>query len=459
MNMIDEKLAGLAVQIPEVVLPAAELDLKKWASIACDQFTQDAGYWTDFAAFVGEEPSALKLVLPEVFLSQSDPERTAYVKKIHSRMGAYLRDKTILQKPQKGAVFVERQYKNRTRRGLLIAVDMEQFDWRDAEHKPIRATEGTIEERLPVRMEIRRGAALEVPHVILLYDDPENILMGLVGNLLKDAPVAYAAPLYGAGGKVLGKLMRRENDWSFIANCFEFLSRNARTAYGESKSDFLFAVGDGNHSLCAAKAVWDEYKKEHSKEKNLMSNPLRWAMVEIENIHDAGLVFEPIHQILFGTGIEAVKSALEGMRGYSERKVESAAELQKLVSGETAGTRPGANRYGLIQNGRYIYIEAEGGKTATVDLEVQVKNYLMSNPDIKIDYIHGENELFALADGGKDDKSGNGEKSAVGILLPPFDKKLLFPTVAKNGPLPRKSFSMGDAAEKRYYIECRKIAL
>jgi hypothetical protein len=458
------------------MLPAVGVDLKKWACIACDQVTSDENYWKQFKDFVGTDPSTLKIILPEVYLdSAAASNNSDEIKKIHAEMESYFHDKTVLQKGCKAAIYVQRKYKNRTRRGLILAIDLEQFDWKDADGKPIRATEGTIEERLPPRMEIRRNSPIELPHVILLYDDAGDILMGLVNNMLKTAPVAYAAALYGGGGKVLGKFLQRENDWSFIANSLEYLARKARTAYGKGKADFLFATGDGNHSLCAAKAVWNEYKLAHADDQKLMSHPARYAMVEIENIHDKGLIFEPIHQILYNADPDDVLAALSKMPGYTSRSVDNADTLRNLVGGPEpaaneisdsgedfeaafSGAKPAqqnapdavqTNKYGIISGDSCFFVEAAGGKVATVDLEPAVKALLAAHPEIRIDYIHGDDELFALAQ--------NAGKKAVGILLPPFDKKALFRTVAQNGPLPRKSFSMGDAEEKRFYLECRKL--
>jgi hypothetical protein len=481
MSDVTERLAGLGVSVPELMLPELELNLQKWAVIACDQFSSDEAYWRQLGAFVDDAPSTLHLIYPEIYLPKSaeaarkvdaaasngaENDNAARIKAIHDTMYDYARDRQILQRGRKACSYVVREVNGKRRRGVVLAIDLEQYDWKPGSEVLVRASEGTIESRIPPRMDIRRGAALELPHIILLIDDEDEILFPLIDNLLRSAPVAYAGPLYGDSGKVWGKLMRRENDWSFIANCLEHLARKAQTRYGGA-TPFLFAVGDGNHSLAAAKAVWEEYKAWHKGDPELARHPARWAMVEVENIYDAGMVFEPIHRVLFNTELDAVQKALDMLPGLSFTACESTRQLKERVFGDggSDGNRSNCHRYGLIQGDTFILAEADagaaGGAIATVGLEKALDSLLKIDGSIAIDYIHGEDELLRLAGGRGGDRGAVSERGVdagvVGIMLPPINKKGLFETVAKNGVLPRKSFSMGSAVEKRFYLECRKL--
>jgi hypothetical protein len=360
--------------------------------------------------------------------------------------------------PQKTLIYVERDTPflesrgDPARRGLMIALDLERYDWKaDTPHPPmIRPTEGTVSERLPPRMEIRRGAPLEIPHIIVLIDDKENTLLPALGNLAKCDDVMYGgakcgdakqreiSPLYDAGlmlnsGRIRGWKLDREEHWDFLASGLEKLAAG---------KPFLYAVGDGNHSLAAAKAVWEEYKNA-GNDPDIMSHPARWALVELENLHDPALVFEPIHRLLFGIDAAAVQQVLAALPGYCCRKVDDPSVLAALVQ----DNRGGLLRLGLVSHEHCFLIEAD-----PVPLAVDVVQPLLDtleNGKITIDYIHGSGELTSLA--------ADKKNSGVGILLPPFRKEGLFETIARRGPLPRKSFSMGEACEKRFYLECRKL--
>jgi hypothetical protein len=391
-----------------------------------------------------------------------------------------------------GCVYVERNTpQNVGRRGLVIAVDLERYDWKDSAPRLIRCTEGTVAERIPPRMDIRRGAALETSHVLLLIDDEQDKLLPELARRAKTRDPAYRSRLMpesgGAcfAGDISGWFLDSVDDWAFIASRLEELASRALTRYcgggkiaddgGSGAEPFLFAAGDGNHSLATAKEIWEEYKKNHSAAGKpdcaseggcrpedgssfaggLPIHPCRYALVEIENLYDPAIQFEPIQRIVFGIQREEALALLSQLPGFSSRRV-SRSELPRLVQ-----ERADNNRLGLIASSgaaggpemRYALIETNAPGLATASLQALLDSWLARNvgSHASIDYIHGDDELFRLAETRPDGIP------AAGILLPPIKKSGLFETVAASGPLPRKSFSMGAAQEKRFYLECRSL--
>jgi hypothetical protein len=445
---IEERFSALGVAVPEILLPAGDVDLSKWAVIACDQFTRDRDYWAGVEAAVGENPSALRLVFPELYLEDGD--RDVRVAAIHRAMETYLSG-GVFAPPRRGFVYLERSTpRHPLRRGIVMTVDLDRYDWKPGASSLIRATEGTVPARLPPRMDIRRGAPLEIPHILLLIDDETDTVLPELGRRAKAGSALYHTDLRPAAGAVTGWLLDGHEDWEFFAEALEKLAGRALTRYGvsaESSSPteaFLFAMGDGNHSLATAKAVWEEYKKAHPDEEGLEVHPARWALVELENLYDPGIAFEPIHRLILGipaAEVERLLSELPGSAWYG-RPISGPAELSALT-GNTSAER---NRIGLVSGGRYRLVETSAPGLVVDSLQPLLDEYLGCNPG-SIDYIHGEEELFRLSS----------QSSAVGLLLPAVRKSGLFETVARRGPLPRKSFSMGEAKEKRYYLECRKL--
>jgi hypothetical protein len=446
MENIHQRLAALGAGIPALLLPRPGLDLSKWAVIACDQFTQDGQYWDRARQIAGTGPSALHLIFPEIYLGGGDrEERTG---NIHRTMEAYLRG-GIFAPPRRGCIYVERRTPfHPLRRGLICAVDLEQYDWAPHARPLIRSTEGTVPERLPPRMEIRRGAPLEIPHIILLIDDEEDRLLPGLAARAKGVPPLYDTSLMMDAGGVTGWLLDREDDWEYLAGGLETLARQAETRYGQrDDTPFLYAVGDGNHSLAAAKAVWEEYRASHG-DSETADHPARWALVEIENLYDPGIDFEPIHRVLFGPPAEEVRKALSALPGFTCRPAGDRAELSRFV-GDPAAPRA---RLGLIAGAQLSLIESAAPGLITDSLQPLLDRFTAAHAGgipYRIDYIHGEDELFRIA--------GTPGQAAVGLLLPPIKKSGLFQTVARRGPLPRKSFSMGEAPEKRFYLESRRL--
>ncbi|MDR2134996.1 MAG: DUF1015 domain-containing protein [Treponema sp.] len=439
MNDIHARLLDLGLAIPQLLLPRRGADLSAWAVIACDQFTQDRGYWERVRQAAGGRASTLNLIYPEVFLEGDD--RAGRIAAIHRAMARYL-EGDVFAPPFSGCVYVERDtpYRRR-RRGLVVAVDLDCYDWGGRARTLIRATEGTLPERLPARMDIRRNAPLECPHILLLVDDREDILLGSLAGLPDSAEPAYRGDLMLGSGSVSGWRLDREGHWARIAEGLEALRRRA-------PGGFLYAVGDGNHSLAAAKGVWEEIKAACGGE--IAGDPRRFALVEIENLHDPAISFEPIHRIVFDADPDALIAALAPLPGLKAYPVEGAERLCRLVGD------PGAPqaRLGLVAGSRCLVLETAATGIVTAALQPLLDRFAGG----AIDYIHGEEELLRLA-GARPPAVGQRpeERRAVGILLPPVRKENLFETVARSGPLPRKSFSMGESVEKRFYLECRQL--
>jgi hypothetical protein len=437
VDNIHARLLALGLKVPQILLPRQPVDLSAWAVIACDQFTQDRPYWERVRQIVGDKPSTLNMIYPEAYLEAGPPaEREGAV---HRAMTSYL-EGDVFAPPFTGCMYVERDTPcRRRRRGLVIAADLDRYDWGLRSRTLIRATEGTVPERLPPRMDIRRDAPLECPHILLLINDRQNTLLPGLAGLLGSAEPAYRANLMMNSGSVSGWALDREEHWAFIAGQLEAVS-----------APFLYAAGDGNHSLAAAKGVWEEYKAAHRGKPGLADNPRRFALVEIENLYDPAVSFEPIHRIVFNTGIDALLKALAPLPGFAVSSLSGAPDgglLRRMVEDRDA---PGT-RLGLVSGSRRFLVETSAPGLATAALQPLLDDFTRgAGPSI--DYIHGTEDLLRLAGADRE-----GPSSAVGILLPPLRKEGLFETVARSGPLPRKSFSMGESTEKRFYLECRRL--
>jgi hypothetical protein len=445
MNNYRQRLNSLGIELPSILLPQG-VDMNKWPVIACDQFTQDRDYWEKVKLAASGAPSTFNLIFPEIFLADAGAEKR--IADIHSAMRRYLAD-GVFGEPRQGFVYIERDTPyQKKRRGLVAAVDLERYDWHPEARPPIRSTEGTVAERLPPRMDIRRGAPLELPHVLLLIDDEKDEFLPALGNRAGKAALCYKTELMMNSGNITGWFLESEDDMSFITEKFEELNRRSCGRY-DGGQPFLFAVGDGNRSLAAAKGIWEEYCSAslnlaaHST-NGLPDHPCRYALVEIENIYDPAIEFEPIHRVVFDIGFDEAVTLLSKLPDFSCRSIDSREELARLCKQPQA-----SNCFGVISRRRYALVETSASGIATACLQPLLDSYAGDKPQL-IDYIHDEDEVFRLSDGGLD-------QLATGILLPPVQKSGLFQTVARTGPLPRKSFSMGHSCEKRFYLECRGL--
>lgn len=433
-----KKLEDLGLRIPEILLPK-NIDLSTWSVIACDQYTQDKDYWKNVEEKAENKPSTLNLILPEVYLGS--PDKADRIKKIRQSMKEYL-DTGVFADAKKCFIYLERKTAfGRTRKGLVAQIDLETYEWKPFSKANIRATEATIVERIPPRMEIRMGAPLELPHIMLLVNDKDDLLVGANKPTDGRAPI-YDGDLMANGGHITGWALESKVDIEGVEKALNLIAEKNASPDG---STFLFAVGDGNHSLATAKAVWDEYKKEHPEDKD---SPVRYALIEIVNIYDTGLTFEPIHRVIFNIDNEAlIKKLAEKLNG-NIKALDDADKVIKAVKDSWA-------------NFGFFYLDSEG-KQKNVLLETKIKELAVARlqPEIdaflkelqdqskaEIDYIHGTDEVLKLGS----------KENSLGILLPPIAKDSFFETINGRGPLPRKSFSMGEADEKRFYLECRRL--
>ena len=400
----------------DILLPDfTRVDGTRYAVIACDQFTSEPAYWEAAADTVGDAPSALGMILPECYLD----DRAARIPAINAAMDELLSRDFFVCYPD-SIVYLERTCPDgRVRRGLVGKIDLECYGFLPTDRLLVRATEGTVLERIPPRVEIRRDAALELPHVMLLVDDPRDTLFSAVRG---EGTCVYDFDLMAGGGHVRGTLLSEDE----VAAVDAALTSLVLT---EGEAPLLFAVGDGNHSLATAKTCYEELKKEIGAEA-AARHPARYALVEVGNLHDRALDFEPIYRVVVGADPEDLVSSF---RAYTEREGDAAiakADFTVIVGGVETTLTLGAT-----------HVQPVGTLQKFLDL------YIADHPGVLIDYIHDEDSLRALA----------AEEGTVGFLFHGMSKGDLFPAILSGGPLPRKTFSMGHARDKRYYLEARRI--
>ena len=398
------------IHIPEILLPKFHTDaekMRKWSVIACDQFTSDKDYWLSLDKEIGDAPSTLRLIYPEAFLSESEPEKR--IEKINAEMEEYLR-RGVFTRLDGGFIITEREteFRKEKRYGIMLAVDLEKYSYAPKSDAAIRASEATVPERLPPRIKIRRNAKIELPHVMLLYNAREEEIFGrfLSNNQLIGGDLVYDFDLNAHGGHLRGRYYGGDKASEIADNLY-------RTA-----GEMLFAVGDGNHSLATAKKCWDEIK-ETLPENERETHPARFALCEAVSIYSPALVFEPIYRFVSGVDKEKFIAFIRTDKTHS-----SAYEKQNGV-------------FAFDANDQVELIRALDGKIA---------EYLKENGG-EVDYIHGESALCDLAENG------------IGFLNGTVSKDGFFAEIVKNGSLPKKTFSMGEGREKRYYTECKMIAL
>lgn len=437
MNSIFYK--KLAVAAPEILLPKSSVDLSRWAVIACDQFTSEPDYWKSVAENVGDSPSTLKMVLPEVFLESLDEKHiSVMIGLINYNISNYLRD-DILEKKAPGIILVDRATPlHPSRKGIVLSVDLDQYDFTPGAKSRIRATEGTVLSRIPPRVRIRKDAAVEIPHIMLLIDNPEETVIEAAYTLLKDQKdsVLYDTDLMMNGGHIRGYYAPTDSP------AFNVIIEGLSHLLDASDDGFLFAVGDGNHSLATAKAHWDSIKTSLSPEE-YQNHPARFALVEVVNIHDAGLDFEPIHRMVFGLDYLTFEAAIKAYFGSDNVAISKVEQAIEDVFSETDG------QVFFATIGRIIYrveILKPVHPLAVGTLQIFLDDLTAQNGAFRVDYIHGADVVEALS-----------EKDGLGFILPPVHKSDFFPTLSSIGIFPRKTFSMGEAIEKRYYMESKSI--
>jgi len=472
------KYKKLGVRIPDILLPAEGIDLTKWAVIACDQYTSQPDYWQSVRDAVGRSPSTLNLIFPEIYLK--DDDKADRINNINKTMELYL-EQGVLQPQKPGFILVDRSTPHTpSRKGLLLAVDLECYDYSIGSQSLTRATEGTVLDRIPPRVKIRENAPIELPHIMVLIDDPEKTVIESLCAKKDQYVKLYDFDLMQGGGHITGWKVDDEESLSMTANALEKLVGDVSQFGDVSPKPLLFAVGDGNHSLASAKAHWENVKaslklcrQSGSAEAggDIPEHPSRYALVEVVNVHDDGLVFEPIHRVLFGTDrtkipdqlIEAARMIqldteirLFDTREAADKAMEMAKDAAKTANGRNVPDgRNTPHRIPFILEGEYGLLTVKnpasslevGSLQSILDELIKISHEGGNGTDIEIDYIHGDKVVTELGS-----KAGS-----MGFFLPVMNKRDLFRTVIADGVLPRKTFSMGEAEEKRYYLECRRI--
>lgn len=402
------------VKVPKILLPKKGIDMEKWATIACDQFTSTPEYWERLVAFVGDSPSTLKLTCPEIYLSR---DVSGEVKKVQAEMRKYL-DKGIFDE-REGFVLVERQVGNDYRIGLMAAIDLDAYDWHRV-RTPIRATEDTLMERLPVRISIRKGAEIEAPHAIILMDDREKDIIEPLYAARDGFEKLYDFELNMGGGHIRGWLVPRQREQEILDKIAALNTPELQIEKYGSDAGIMLAVGDGNHSVATAKVCYEELKQSLTGEQQ-KTCPARYMLVELVNLHGGGMEFSPIH------------------RYFKVRDDEFVAKLKASLYGD--------GRLKIMYKGGEEYIKCpENAGTAITEIQRLVEAYIKET-GAEIDYVHDVIHLKECVD----------KSDGMGIVMPAFSRSDLFGYVVNVGNLPKKAFSIGEAEHKRYYLECRKI--
>lgn len=442
--MIFEKIG---VQVPKILLPKKGADMQRWAVIACDQYTSDRAYWQRLKKQTEKDISTLNLIFPEVYLEDVDADQR--IAAINSAMEKYLADGSLEEQPP-GFILVDRKTSVvESRKGLVLALDLEQYDYNKGAQSLIRATEGTILDRLPPRIKVRQNAPIELPHIMVLIDDPQgNVIEPLFNENLEKV---YNFDLLENGGHLKGYRVDQPELIKQVVMALEKLADPDayHVKYNVAGKVMLYAMGDGNHSFATAKAIWEKLKEEAGDLSAVMRHPARYALVELVNLHDPGLEFEAIHRVLFNIDCKQLKQQMKSF--FAERGTpmtfipcanlsEAEAVAEKVQGGHVF---PGifAGQFGLCK-------VAEPEFTLTVaTLQAFLDQYLQQHSAVRVDYIHGTQTVTDLGS----------QPDSAGFYLSAISKHDLFKTIALDGALPRKTFSMGEADEKRFYLECRRI--
>lgn len=421
-----------AFQGADIMLPREDIDSSSWSVVACDQFTSEPEYWEDVDKIVGDTPSTYHMILPEVYLEEPDAEER--IAKINQTMKEYI-DGDVFETYKDSMVYIERiDSTGKMRAGLVGRFDLEEYDFHKGSSSLIRATEATVIERIPPRIKVRKNAEVEMPHIMILIDDIKRTVIEPLGEKKSQMKKLYDFDMMKGGGQISGYLVDKEIQKEIFGALDVLASREYFDAqYGlPDKPVLMYAMGDGNHSLATAKEFYEQLKAAHPGE-DMSDHPARYALAELVNLHSEALEFEAIHRIL--TEVDA-KDLFEKMT--AKLGLEKAAD----------GLSEDAQIFDKVENGvseKYV-ITKPTSKLTVGSLQMFLDEYLKETGG-KIDYIHGDDVLKNLTK----------QENSIGFILSVMKKEELYPTVIVDGALPRKTFSMGHAADKRYYMECRKI--
>lgn len=399
------------IHVSNILIPNKNIDRTAYSVIACDQFTSEVEYWDSLKSFVGDKPSVLNMILPEAYLKEVNNANC--IKSINNTIDEYLKN-DVLTDVGPCFVLVERDTSYGTKRvGLVLSIDLEDYSYEIGSNCCIRASEATIVERIAPRLEIRKDASIELPHTILLFNDDERHIIEPIFKSRKTLECLYDFELNSDGGRVRGYKVTNTNE---IIEAFGQL-------FAKNNDGLMFVVGDGNHSLATAKAHWENVKQTLTSEEQ-KEHPARYALVEVCNIYDEGIKFEPIHRILFNCSSDVI----EGLKTECSGDSTACYIYNNGVKTQLMTSENGAETYKTVQD----YLD----------------RFMLNHPETRIDFIH---DVPAL------EKLSKKHRNSIGVIMPSLSKSGLFKFVSSGGVLPRKSFSMGHASEKRYYLEGKKI--
>lgn len=426
VTIIDNSME-LPFQKADILLPNKDIDLNKWSVIACDQYTSDASYWQNVEKYVQKNPSTLYLTLPEIYLNDNVDQR---IKNINKTMSEYMK-KNYFTEYKDSMIYVERtQSDGKIREGLMGKIDLEAYDYNKGSSTLVRATEKTVLERIPPRVKVRENASLELPHIMILIDDPKKNIIESLKDEVKTKDKIYDFDLMANGGHLKGYLLSKKSMDNVTKKLTAMMNPTKfnRKYQLKNKPVLLFAMGDGNHSLATAKACYENLKK-HMTPEEYLNHPARYALVEIVNLHSEALKFEAIHRVVFDINPNELYQEL--FKYYDITKESGNYQKIEFVSKD---------------KDEILYIKNPKSNLAVGSIQMFLDDYL-KNHSGKLDYIHGEKETKEL--GSKDNNAA--------FLFAAMDKDELFKTVILDGSLPRKTFSMGHADDKRFYLEARRI--
>jgi hypothetical protein len=429
----EKTLARIGVRLADILLPRPDVDLSRWAVVACDQYTAQPDYWAAVEQLVGDSPSTLRLIYPEVYLGEPDPQ--ARIDAINASMREYL-GRGLLNTYEKTLLLVRRETATGVVRwGVMVALDLEQYSWSADDRTLIRATEGTILDRIPPRKRVRKDAPLELPHIMVLISDAARSVIEPLATLSSDATPLYDTTLMQHGGRVTG--------WSVPAEAIPAFAEALAALHDalDPADPLLFAMGDGNHSFATAKSCWEDLRPTLSDAER-DTHPARWALVEIENIFDPGLEFEPIHRVLFDTPREVFEAELvRHCASYSVIPVETTDEVIERVANATQQT------FGYCDHDGYATYTLTDPEASIPAGTLQAVIDALVATGREVDYIHGSDATSEIGRRGHH----------LGLFLPAVPKESFFASIVADGTLPRKTFSLGEADDKRYYLESRRI--
>ena len=436
MKDVNKKLEAMGLLAADIMLPKKGTDLYKWAVVACDQYTSEKDYWADVEQIVGDAPSTLKLIFPECYLEDGDGKDR--IANINKTMKSYV-DAALFETYPETFFLVKRTCASGSRWGLMAALDLDKYSWEKDSKSLIRATEGTILSRIPPRKEIRKDAPLEIPHImVLISDEKRSVIEPLAQKAEKTAELkkVYDFDLMKNGGHLEAWAVNSDADLNQVADAFAELTKGLNP-----DNPLLFAMGDGNHSFATAKSCWEDIKKNLSEEER-KNHPARFCLVELENIFDPGLIFEPIHRVLFNVPEEVFLDELK--KNASEVHLETVG-CRNCIAKKIADQK--VQSFGYCVKGKHVVATLDNPTANIAAGTLQKVIDALISKGYSVDYIHGADVT---------DKLGS-EEGNIGLFLPAIDKGTFFETIIKDGALPRKTFSMGEANEKRFYMEARKI--